>query len=49
MGIQETAPPDNPYDVQGWEVIGVEPDVKVSRTDALDTARTLAEQRARAR
>ena len=29
MGIQEGAPPDNPYAVKGWEVIGVEPDMKV--------------------
>ena len=29
MGIQETAPPDNPYPVKGWEVIGIEPDVAV--------------------
>ena len=29
MGIQEVAPPDNPYPVKGWEVIGIEPDVKV--------------------
>ena len=29
MGIQETPPPDNPYPVKGWEVIGIEPDVAV--------------------
>jgi hypothetical protein len=28
--------------VKGWEVIGVEPDVKVSSTDAFDAARKLA-------
>jgi C-terminal processing protease CtpA/Prc len=43
MGIQEVVPPANPYPVKGWEVIGVEPDVKVSRTDALDAARKLAD------
>ena len=47
MGIQQVAPPDNPYPVKGWEVIGVEPDVKVSSTDALAAARTLAEHRPR--
>jgi Peptidase family S41 len=49
MGIQEVAPPDNPYPVKGWEVIGVEPDVKVPRTEALATAKRLAESRARRR
>jgi hypothetical protein len=49
MGIQEATPPDNPYPVKGWEVIGIEPDVKVSRTEAFDTARKLAENRARLR
>ncbi len=43
MGIQQLAPPDNPYPAKGWEVIGVEPDVKVSSTDALAAARRLAE------
>ncbi|HEY2151474.1 MAG TPA: S41 family peptidase [Vicinamibacterales bacterium] len=42
MGVQEAAPPDNPYPVKGWEVIGIEPDVKVPRSDALDAARKLA-------
>ena len=45
MGIQQVAPPDNPYPVKGWEVIGIEPDVKVSSTDALAAARKLAEHR----
>lgn len=45
MGIQQVAPPDNPYPVKGWEVIGVEPDVQVSSTDALAAARKLAEHR----
>jgi C-terminal processing protease CtpA/Prc len=49
MGIQEAAPPDNPYPVKGWEVIGIEPDVKVSRTEAFDAARRLAEHRVRLR
>jgi len=47
MGIQESARPDNPYPVKGWEVIGVEPDVKASRSDALRVARELAESRRR--
>lgn len=47
MGIQQTAPPSNPFPVKGWEVIGVEPDVKVSRTDAFDAARKLAESKVR--
>ena len=42
MGIQEVAPPDNPYPVKGWEVIGVEPDVKVSSAEALEAAKKLA-------
>jgi len=45
MGIQETAPPANPYPVKGWEVIGIEPDVKVSSGEALEVARKLAESR----
>jgi hypothetical protein len=47
MGIQGVAPPGNPYPVKGWEVIGIEPDVRVSRTEALDAARKLAESRRR--
>ena len=42
IAIQETPPPDNPYPVKGWEMIGVEPDVKVSQADALDVATKLA-------
>jgi hypothetical protein len=49
MGIQEVPPPDNPYPVKGWEVIGVEPDVKATRTEALETAKRLAASRARHR
>ena len=49
MGIQEAAPPDNPFPVKGWEVIGIEPDVKVSRAEAFDAARKLAESQARRR
>ena len=45
MGIQEEAPPDNPYPVKGWEVIGIEPDVRAPRREALDVARKLAESR----
>ena len=47
MGIQETPPPDNPYPIKGWEVIGIEPHVLVPGADALDVARALAESRAR--
>ena len=47
MGIQESARLDNPYPVKGWEVIGVEPDVKASRSDALRVARELAASRQR--
>ena len=49
MGIQESAPPDSPYPVKGWEVIGIEPDVRVSRTEAFDAARKLADDRVRVR
>jgi hypothetical protein len=45
IGIQETVPSANPYPVKGWEVIGVEPDVKVSRSEALDAATKLAQSR----
>ena len=45
MGIQDAAPPKNPYPVKGWEIIGIEPDVKVSRREALDVAKKLAESR----
>lgn len=44
MGIQEAVPPDNPYPVKGWEVIGIEPDVTVSRTEAFQAARKLVEE-----
>ena len=49
MGIQQTPPPDNPFPVKGWEVIGVEPDVKVAAASAFEAARSLAESRARRR
>jgi hypothetical protein len=49
VGIQEVLPPDNPYPVKGWEVIGIEPDVKVSSTEAFEVARRLAESRERRR
>lgn len=50
MGIQEAVPPDNPYPVvEGWEVIGIEPDVKVSRIEAFEAAKKLVESRARSR
>ena len=44
MGIQEAAPPDHPDPLKGWEVIGLEPDVKVSRAEAFAAARTLVEE-----
>jgi hypothetical protein len=47
MGIQETAPPDNPYTVKGWEFIGVDPDVTLPGEDALTVAKALAESQAR--
>ncbi len=49
MGIQEAVPPDNPYPVKGWEIIGIEPDVNVSRADAFEAARRIIESRARRR
>lgn len=45
MGIQEESPAANPFAVKGWETIGVEPDVKASRDEALETAKKLAESR----
>jgi hypothetical protein len=45
MGVQEVAPPDNPYAIKGWEAIGVEPDVKAARLDAPDAAKKLAASR----
>jgi hypothetical protein len=47
IGIQEMAPPDNPYPVKGWEFIGIEPHVLVPGGDAVHVARTLAESQAR--
>jgi hypothetical protein len=49
MGIQEVVSPVSPYPVKGWEVIGIEPDVKVSRAEAFDAAKKLAESHARRR
>jgi hypothetical protein len=48
MGIQDTAPPANPFPIKGWEVIGVEPDVTVSRSEAFEVAKRLAESSASA-
>jgi hypothetical protein len=45
IGVQEVPLPENPHLVKGWEVIGVEPDVRVSAADAFDAATTLAERR----
>jgi len=47
MGIQEESPAANPFPIKGWETIGVEPDVNVSRDEALETAKKLAASRAR--
>lgn len=46
MGIQEEAPAANPFPIKGWEAIGVEPDVRVSSAEALETARKLADAKA---
>jgi C-terminal processing protease CtpA/Prc len=45
VGIQEVAP-DNPYPVKGWELIGIEPDVRVASAEALETAKKLIEETA---
>lgn len=45
VGIQEAAP-RNPYPVKGWELIGIEPDVRVTSAEALATARRLIEETA---
>ena len=45
MGVQEVAPPQNPYAIKGWEVIGVEPDVQAARLEAPDVAKKLAASR----
>jgi len=42
IAIQEQAPPPSPFPVKGWEVIGVEPDVRVPADMALRTATKLA-------
>ena len=44
MGIPETKPV-NPYGQPDWEGTGVEPDVKVSAGDALETAEKLAQSK----
>lgn len=44
MGIPE-AKPINPYGKADWDGIGVEPDVKVSSADALETAEKLAQSK----
>jgi hypothetical protein len=46
--IQEVAP-DNPYPVKGWELIGIEPDVRVTSAEALETAKRLIEETASTR
>lgn len=44
MGIPEVRP-INPFSTSDWEGTGVEPDVKVSAAEALETARRLAERK----
>ena len=44
MGIPETKI-TNPYGKPDWDVVGVEPDVKVNAADALDAAEKLAAKR----
>jgi Peptidase family S41 len=45
VGVQEVAP-DNPYPVKGWELIGIEPDVRVTSAEALETAKKFIEETA---
>ena len=45
MGIQDATAPQNPYPVKGWEIIGIEADVRASRREALDVAKELADSR----
>jgi hypothetical protein len=45
IGIRDAMPPDNPYAVKGWELIGIEPDVAVSAAEAVDAARKLMDSR----
>lgn len=47
IAIQEEPPPPSPFHVKGWEVIGIEPDVRVPSDMALRTATRLAASRAR--
>jgi C-terminal processing protease CtpA/Prc len=44
MGIPEEKA-INPFGKADWEGVGVEPDIKVKATDALETARKLAESK----
>jgi hypothetical protein len=46
MGVPETKPM-NPYSKTDWEGTGVEPDIKVSAADALETAQKRAESQLR--
>jgi C-terminal processing protease CtpA/Prc len=45
IAIQEVPPPPSPFPVKGWEIIGVEPDVRVPGDMALRTATRLANSR----
>lgn len=47
MGVQEAPPPENPYAIKGWEVIGVEPDVEATRAEAPEVAKKLAAAKTR--
>jgi hypothetical protein len=45
IAVEEVPPPPSPFPVKGWEVIGVEPDVRVESGLALRTATRLAASR----
>jgi retinol-binding protein 3 len=45
IAIQETPPPPSPFPVKGWEIIGVDPDVRIESGLALRTATRLATSR----
>jgi hypothetical protein len=45
IAIQEAPPPPSPFPVKGWEIIGVEPDVRVPPDMAIRTATRLANSR----
>ena len=45
IAIQEEPPPPSPFAVKGWEIIGIEPHVRVPSGMALRTATRLASSR----